>query len=161
MAAFAAIMFFGVRSSLVQFQQPAAPKEMPKAAEPVLSEQIKTPSIEEVGGRPYTGEKKTPEKPAATLSEVYAQYPKVDTGTNMVEAWARVKPEEKERVVEQLDQQIAQAHEMLKANPVDKKAKHILFIAENLKKMCKSNFNMSLLKSVPQEQGGLKKKTRK
>ncbi len=130
--------------------------------EPTVSEQIPTPSIEEVSGRPQVGEKKGQEKsPPATLSEVYTQYPQADTGNNMVEAWARVKPEEKERVLEQLDQQIAQAHEALKANPVDKKAKHVLFISENLKKMCKANFNMSLLQLVPQEQGGLKEKSKK
>lgn len=160
MLVFAVIIFFGVRSSLVQPQQPVMPKAAVKA-EPVVSEQIVTPSIEEVSGRPQTGEKKGPEKPPATLSEVYTRYPQADTGSNMVVAWARVKPEEKERVLEQLDQQIAQAHAALKANPVDKKAKHVLFISENLKSMCKSNFNMSLLQSVPQEQGGLKKKPKK
>ncbi|MDD5681612.1 MAG: hypothetical protein PHI59_10295 [Candidatus Omnitrophica bacterium] len=157
---FAVIIFFGVRSSSIQSQPPVVSKAV-AGIEPTVSEQIPTPSIEEVSGRPQTGEKKGPEKPPATLSEVYTHYPQADAGNNIVEAWARVKPEEKERVLEQLDQQIAQAHEALKANPVDKKAKHVLFISENLKKMCKANFNMSLLQSVPQEQGGLKKKSKK
>jgi len=155
---FAVIIFFGVRSSLIQSQPPVVQEKIEESGEPVVAEQITTPSIEEIRGRPQTGEKKAHEKPPATLSEVYTQYPQEDTGGNMVEAWARVKPEEKEQVLEQLDQQIARAHEALKANPVDKKAKQILFISENLKKMCKANFNMSLLQSVPQEQGGFKKK---
>lgn len=157
--AFSVIILFSVRSSLIQLQQPIAPKSTADVV-PVVSEQIAGPSIEEVSGRPQT-EKKVHEKPPATLSEVYAQYPKEDTGANMVESWAKIRPEEKARVFEQLDQQIAQAKEALKANPVDKKAKHLLFISENLKKICKSNFNLSLLQSVPQEQGGLKKRPRK
>jgi len=160
MLGFGVIIFLGVRPLLVQPQQPVAPKAEARV-EPVVSEQITTPSIEEVSGRPHTGEKKAPEKPPATLSEVYTRYPQADTGTNIVESWAKVKPEEKERVFEQLDQQMAQAQEALKANPTDKKAKHVLFISENLKKMCKANFNMSLLQSVPQDQGGLKKKPKK
>lgn len=124
-----------------------------------LKESI-SPSIEGVNGRLHEGAKPSLKEPTS-LAQVYSQYPAEDTGNNMVASWARVSPQEKVKAVEQLDQQITEAKETLKIKPSDKKAKHVLFISETLKKMCKSNFDLSLLETVPQDQGGLKPRSKK
>jgi len=113
-----------------------------------LKESI-APSIEDVNSRLNEGTK------------VYSQYPAEDTGNNMVASWARVSPQEKIKAIEQLDQQITEAKETLTVNPANKKAKHVLFISETLKKMCKSDFDFSLLETVPQDQSGLKPRSKK
>lgn len=81
------------------------------------------------------------------LKDVYANYPKEDAGSNMIEAWARVKPEDKAKYIEGVDKQIEEAKGMLAADPSNKKAKHMLFIAETMRKLTENNFNYS----APQE----------
>lgn len=83
-----------------------------------------------------------------SLAEVYKKYPKEDVGNNIVEGWARVKPEEKEKVIEELDKEIVIAKSRLSENPLDKKAKHALFIAETMKKLCVSNFDYRSIEKV-------------
>jgi len=124
-----------------------------------LKESI-APSIEDVNSRLNEG-MKFPQKEPTSLAQVYSQYPAEDTGNNMVASWARVSPQEKIKAIEQLDQQITEAKETLTVNPANKKAKHVLFISETLKKMCKSDFDFSLLETVPQDQSGLKPRSKK
>ena len=123
----------------------------PPESPPVLS-------IEDIKKNMGFGEANISETKPVSLPEVYASHPREDTGNNIVEAWARVSPEEKAKVSEELDKQVEQAKEELKVNPDNKSAKHILFISETMKKLCKSNFDYKLLESVPGDEGGLKKK---
>jgi len=153
---FAAIVASNIYSALypraAQDRSLIPPKAAPTATEPSLAA-----SIEDIKDRPVP-EAKTSKKEPVSMADVYAQYPAEDVGNNMVASWAKVRPEEKAKVIEQLDQQITQAQEALKTNPKDKNAKHVLFVSDTLKNMCKSNFDYSLLEQVPEDQGGLKKK---
>ncbi len=115
-------------------------------------------SIEDIKNRPGGGESNRSEEKPVSLPEVYVKYPKEDTGNNIVESWEKVSPEEKAKVNEQLDKKIEEAKEELRVKPDSKNAKHILFISETMKKLCKSNFDYRLLESVPEDEGGLKKK---
>lgn len=72
---------------------------------------------------------------------MYENSDKANVGGNMVEAWSRVKPEDKTRLSEGFDKQIIASREILKENPENKHAKNILYIAEALKKMFKEGFN--------------------
>lgn len=81
---------------------------------------------------------------ARNLNDVYTNFSKNDAGPDMVAAWARVKPEEKARFYEGVDKQIAESKNTLAANPSDKKAKHMLFIAETLKKLARDDFNYKI-----------------
>lgn len=127
---------------------------------PVSPEEPMAASIEKVKDRIGKETVKISGEKPASLAKMYSQYPKEDAGANMVASWAKVQPAEKAKVYEQLDQQIAQSQEALKTNPEDKKAKQILFISTTLKKMCKANFDYNLLESIPQDEGGFKKKSR-
>jgi len=102
-----------------------------------------------------------PEKGPATLAQVYATYPDATVGNNIVASWARTSPAEKARVEEQLDKQITVAQDTLRTEPENKDAKHMLFIASTLKKLCKSNFDYNLLEDVPEEEGGLLPRSKK
>ena len=126
----------------------------------VQSEESASPAIEDMNGRQVEGAGSSQKEPTS-LSQIYSQYPAEDRGNNMIASWARVSPEEKIKAIEQLDQQITEAKATLKINPADKKTKHVLFIAETLKKMCKSNFDLNLLETVPRDQGGLKPRSKK
>lgn len=77
------------------------------------------------------------------LKDVYANYTKEDAGSNMIEAWSRVKAEDKAKYIEGVDKQIAESKGVLAANPSDKRAKHMLFIAETMRKLAENNFNYS------------------
>lgn len=154
----AIITFANIRSAMLSRQ--ANVSGAVSQVTPVVSEESMAPSIEDIKDRP-SQESRLSKKEPTSLAQVYSQYPKEDTGGNMVASWAKVSPEEKARVYEQLDQEIASAQEALKVNPADKKAKHILFISETLKKICKSNFDYSLLETVPQDQGGFKPRSKK
>ena len=137
------------QSSIVTGAAPAAPPEESIA-----------PSIEDVSGRPGEGMSSSQKKPTS-LAQVYSRYPAEGTGNNMAASWAKVSPEEKTKVIEQLNRKITEAKETLNINPTDKKAKHILFISETLKKMCKNNFKFKLLKTIPQGPSGLKSRDKK
>lgn len=78
------------------------------------------------------------------LEEMYKNCDKTDVGGNMVEAWRRVKPEDKAKLSDGFDKQITISRETLKVNPDDKHAKNILYISEALKKMSGQGFNYSL-----------------
>ncbi len=97
----------------------------------------------------------------STMAQVYAKYPDATVGNNMVASWARKSPEEKAKVEEHLDKEIAVAQDVLKANPEDKEAKHMVFIASTLKKLCKNNFDYNFLETVPEEEGGLLPRSKK
>lgn len=158
---FAVITLFRTRSEMSQQpKQTGIPADVSKETSTAPLEPM-TASIEDIIDRPSSEIKKVEKKEPNTLAQVYSQYNKEDAGGNMVDAWAKVKPEDKEKVYEQLDQEISQATEALKINPQDKKAKHALFISQTLKKLCKSNFDYSLLESVPQDQSGAKPKSKK
>lgn len=148
----------GRRDALLRYQK--ANMTMAAQKTPVVSEASIAPSIEDVQGRPSAQAQIAQQKPSS-LSQMYSQYSKEDAGGNMVAAWAKVPPEEKERVIEQLDQEISRSEEALKVNPQDKKAKQTLFISSTLRKLCKVNFDYSLLESISQDQGGLKPKYKK
>lgn len=90
-----------------------------------------------------------PPGPVTQLSEIYRTHPQWDTGGNMAEAWSRVKPEEKARMMEELDKKIAVAKEQLVADPANKKAKHILFITETVKKLAENGFDYT--RPIPTE----------
>jgi hypothetical protein len=139
-------------------QSPAATAEIVPQPEQTAPEEPAVLSIEDIRNRPNFEEMNKTESKPASLSEIYVAHPKEDTGNNIVESWARVNPEEKAKVSEELDKQVEQAKEELKVNPDNKSAKHMLFIAETMKKLCKSNFDYRLLESVPEDEGGLKKK---
>lgn len=108
-----------------------APAQGHRAVEgPAAIETRKTPSISPDAAR--------------SLGDVYANFPRTDTGSNMVEAWAKVKPEEKAKFNEGVDKEIAGAKEALASDPADKKAKHMLFIAETMKKLAADDFNYKI-----------------
>ncbi len=77
----------------------------------------------------------------ADLEDMYKNNDKTNVGGNMVEAWRRVKPEDKARLSDGFDKQIAASQEALKTDPKDKHAKSILYISEALKKMSVEGFN--------------------
>jgi len=154
------LVFLQVRSIFFHKpkQAPAPVAEIAPQSEPEVPETPSVISIEDFKNRPSFEETNKPEEKPASLSAIYTNHPKEDTGNNIVESWAKVNPEEKAKVNEQLDKQAEQAKEELKTNPDSKNAKHMLFIAETMKKLCKSNFDYKLLESVPEDEGGLKKK---
>jgi len=80
-------------------------------------------------------------EPPATMEDIYKNFPKEDVGENMVEAWARVKPEEKTRLIEGLDGKIADCKDILKTNPSDKRTLVLLSVTESLKKLTLCDFN--------------------
>jgi len=82
-----------------------------------------------------------PDKKFSDLKEMYKNCNKRNVGGNMVESWARVKPEDKSKVSEGFDKQIVIAQKALKENPSDKHAKNMLRISEMLKKMSADGFN--------------------
>lgn len=84
-----------------------------------------------------------PAENVRNLKDVYANFPRHDAGANMIEAWSRVKPEDKARYMEGVDKQITAAKEAMAVNPSDKKAKHMLFIAETMRKLAENGFNYS------------------
>lgn len=85
---------------------------------------------------------------AKDLNEMYANFSKGDVGDNMVEAWAKVNPEDKAKFMGVLDKKIETSRALLKANPQDKKAKGMLFISESLKNMALNNFNYKIVESA-------------
>lgn len=110
---------------------PSVSVQGPRALEGVaVVEAQKTPSI-------------SPSE-ARSLGDVYANFPKEDAGSNMIEAWKRVKPEEKAKFNEGIDKEIATAKELIASDPSDKKAKHMLFIAETMKKLAADDFNYKI-----------------
>lgn len=114
----------------------------------------------ELGEKPGIGSDTAGDGPS-TLAQVYAKYPDATVGNNIVASWARKRPEDKERVYAELDKEIVQAQDALKADPKDGDAKHRLFIASTLKKLCKNNFDYNFLEDVPEDEGGLLKKSGK
>ncbi len=83
-------------------------------------------------------------KEAKDLNEMYMNFSKGDVGDNMVEAWAKVKAEDKAKFIGVLDKKIETSKTLLKANPQDKKTKGMLFISESLKNMALNNFNYKI-----------------
>ena len=79
---------------------------------------------------------------AGDLKEVYEKYPKSDVGANIIESWAKVKPEDKAKIQKAMDKDIEESQERLRQNPGDKKAKHLLKIAEMMKTLTAKNFNV-------------------
>lgn len=157
---FAVIIFLNICSLMLPRSRQAGEYQITPPAAPVVLEEPAALSIEDIKGRP--GEAlNMPQKEPASLAQVYSQYPKEDAGGNMVTAWAKVSPEEKTKVFEQLDLEINHAQEALKANPADKKAKHILFIAQTLKKLCNNNFDYNLPESIPKDSGGARPGSKK
>lgn len=160
MLVFAVIIFLNISSLMLSQSQQASKSQITPPPAPVVFEEPAALSIEDIKGRPREAVK-TPQKEPTSLAQVYSQYSKEDAGGNMVTAWAKVNPEEKTKVFEQLDLQITQAQAALKASPADKKAKHILFISQTLKKLCNSNFDYKLLEFVPKDSGGAKPGSKK
>ena len=78
------------------------------------------------------------------LNEMYEKSDKTNVGGNMVEAWKRVRPEDKAKLSGGFDQQIVKAQEALKEDPEDKHARNLLYISEALKKMSSEGFNCKL-----------------
>ncbi len=78
------------------------------------------------------------------LSEVFGHYPKSDTGESPSAAWSQVNPADKEKLAEVLDKSIEDSKAKLANDPGNKKAKKLLFMSENLKKMVAKNFDYSL-----------------
>lgn len=76
------------------------------------------------------------------LKEVYEKYPKSDVGANIIESWAKIKPEDKAKIQKAMDRDIEESKEILRQNPEDKKAKHLLKIAEMMKMLASKNFNI-------------------
>ena len=150
----AIIIFFQARSILFPKLAETYTPQVESQASPEASPNV---LIEDVKDRPSEEPRAARVEPVS-LAQVYTQYPKEDTGNNVVESWAKLSPEDKAKVDEQLDKKIVQAKEELKINPDNKNSKHVLFVSETLKRLCKNNFNYSLLESVPEDQGGLKKK---
>lgn len=131
---------------------------------PVSEEEAAGLSIDKVKeqmGEVSGGDSDISGKGPSTLAQVYAKYPDATVGNNIVASWTRVKPEDKEKVYEQLDKEISQAQEKINLDPKDKSAKSALFIASTLKKLCKNNFDYNFLETVPEEEGGLLKRPKK
>lgn len=83
-------------------------------------------------------------KEYSDFEEMYKDCDKTNVGGNMVEAWRRVRPEDKARVSDGFNKQIATSKEKLKSDPKDKHAKNILYISEALQKMSGEGFNYNL-----------------
>ena len=80
------------------------------------------------------------------LADVYKAFPERDAGDNMIEGWSRVDLKEKAKLMEALDGEIAASSGILKTSPEDKKARHMLFISETLKKLASSDFDYEMKK---------------
>lgn len=80
-------------------------------------------------------------EPASDMADAYKKNPKEKTGGNIVEAWTKVRPEDKAIFNKEIEVKIAQAKEDLQKSPDDKKAQHVLFIAEALKTLAQNDFN--------------------
>jgi uncharacterized membrane protein len=78
------------------------------------------------------------------LEDMYKNCDKNNVGGNMVDAWRRVKPEDKGRLSKGFDEQIVASQETLKKDPGNKHAKNLLYISEQLKKMSTDGFNYKL-----------------
>jgi|GEM_PF-1972264 len=89
----------------------------------------------------------------SSLGQVYQNYSDEDVGRNMSEGWARVKPEDKKKLMEDLDKNISESKRALEEDPKNKDAKHKLFISETLKKLAASGFNYNL-EQMPKERTG-------
>lgn len=79
---------------------------------------------------------------ASDLREVYAKYPKSDVGSNMIENWSKIKPEDKTKIREAMDKDIAESKERLRQNPEDKRAKRLLKISGMMKMLAAKDFNI-------------------
>ena len=90
----------------------------------------------------------TVKKPPSDLNDMYANFPQSDVGDNMIEGWSKVDPQDKEKFIGVVDKKIDESKKLLAANPKNKRAKHMLFISESLKKMTKDNFN-SRIEGMP------------
>ena len=137
---------------------PAAVLPQPVIPEPA---NLSIENIKEQAGDMSYKDSGSPQSGPSTLAQVYEKYPDATVGNNMVASWARTSPEEKAKVEEHLDREIAAAQDTLKANPEDKDAKHMVFIASTLKKLCKNNFDYNFLETVPEEEGGLLPRSKK
>ena len=118
------------------------PVGLPEATGPATEEPA--PAIHDINAM-----KQPIAQESADLKGVYANFPKSDVGGNMVEGWAKVKPEDKAKFVEELDKRISESNERLATNPDDKNAQHSLFISETLKNLAKNDFNYKLEKPAP------------
>jgi hypothetical protein len=113
-----------------------APQVSKAATEPVKPAGYSLENIKSESGQKISAE-------PGDLKEVYEKFPKSDVGGNMVEGWARIKPEEKARIREALEREIETSKETLRQNPEDKKTKNLLHIAETLKALAAKDFNIS------------------
>lgn len=78
------------------------------------------------------------------FEDMYKNCDRTDVGGNMVQAWSRVKPEDKAKLSDGFDKQIVAAEETLKTEPANKHAKNLLYISKQLKKMSVEGFNYKL-----------------
>jgi len=127
-------LFFVSKESNVGEVQPKNLFAVP--AKPAESAVYDIDKIKKAAGWP-----KEAEREFSDFKEMYENSNKWDAGGNMVEAWSRVKPEDKARLTEGFDREIASAQETLKVNPENKHAKNLLYISETLKKMAADGFN--------------------
>lgn len=121
--------------------RPAVPKDvMPPQVPKAVTEPVEPAaySLEKV--KSASGQRARVEP--ADFKEVYENFPKSDVGGNMIEGWARIKPEEKAKIRETLDKDIELSREKLRQDPEDKKTKHLLYIAETLKALTMKDFNI-------------------
>ncbi|MFH0763734.1 MAG: hypothetical protein V1927_01865 [Candidatus Omnitrophota bacterium] len=130
-----AAFLFGKRGYLVKHVEvkaisaPILPKAKPDERQIYGINKIKTRQQDE-----YKGDVKD-------LASLYENYPKEHAGENMMEAWARVSPEDKAEFMKGLGEEIEKSKEALKGSPDDSKARSKLIISENLKKLALNNFN--------------------
>jgi hypothetical protein len=111
---------------------PQPPKE---ASEPVKPTNFRLGKAKSAGALAAPGE-------VNDLRGAYEQYPKSNAGGDIVKGWARVKPEDRTKIREQLDKDIETSEETLRVNPNDKKAKGRLFISRTLKELALKDFNI-------------------
>ncbi|MFH1190554.1 MAG: hypothetical protein V1682_07720 [Candidatus Omnitrophota bacterium] len=123
-------------------------RNVSKPSEGILSPQVAKESDKKIEPASYSLDKaraaSSPAAPgqASDLEEAYELYPKSGAGGNIVKEWARIKPEDKARIQENLDNDIKVSEEALRADPNDKKAKNRLFISRTLKELTSKSFNI-------------------
>lgn len=127
-----------------------APKES-GAVRDIGAERVRKAAVRKMEGPGYDisaikGEWARPavSKVPKNLADVYKTFPEHDVGDSMMEGWSKVDPKEKAKFMETLDGEIAASNGILKTSPEDKKARHMLFISETLKRLASSDFNYEI-----------------
>lgn len=142
-----AIVLVGIIIIAADRAMPTKGIKVNKAAKPILPLEISPKSdasysLEELGKQGVPAA----EVRVADMEDLYKKYPKEKAGDNMIEAWKKIAPEDKDVFLKGVDDAIRQSEAAVKANPEDKRAKSKLMISSMMKKLAMSNFNCKFTK---------------